>query len=70
MASTLNVPRRGFALVIIALSSTLILGASWIIVETHNVLFTLASPEVSAVSCGIHFDPFTDTDAWVRELAQ
>lgn len=64
-----RVARRGYLLVIIAVSSCLIIGSAWIITEAHNVLWTLSSPEVSSASCDIRFDPFTDTDAWVRESA-
>lgn len=62
-----RVPRRGYLLGMIAMSSFLIVGSSWLIAAAHNVLWTLASLAVTAPACDIRFDPFTDTEARVTE---
>lgn len=61
-----NVPRKWLLWLLIVTSAGLITASSRLIVETHNVLWTLASPNVTSDACDIRFDPFTDTSAWVR----
>lgn len=60
-----RVPPRWILWLLIVTSSGLIVLSSWVIVEAHNVLWTLAGPNVTAAACDIRIDPFTDTDAWV-----
>lgn len=56
---------RWFLWLLIATSASLIAVSSWVIVEAHNVLWTLAGPDVTSATCDIRIDPFADTNAWV-----